>query len=488
MLAHLAQLAEAQWHRDLRRRGCIPPTAGCFRCSATRASPSRSAPSRACSRSSCRPAGAGGDRPLRGARPDRRRGRSAPRPRAFLDRGDRRLAAAGERRRDGRPQTRGRRVRRADLSDQPARQDHRRPASLRIHRRRPRTRGPGRHRVPAPLVVEAARACAPEGVRALVVLSAGFGEDGPDGVARQAELLGICRETGMRLVGPNCLGVLNTAPAVHMNATFAPGRPPAGRIAFASQSGAYGIAALNHAERWGLGLSSFVSMGNKADLSGNDFLRFWEQDAGTDAVLLYLEALGQPAALRPDLPEADRLQAGDRRQERAQRRGAARRVVAYRRSAPGLGGDGRRALRPRGRHPRRDPGRAARRRRAARAPAAAARRPRGDRHQCRRTGDLLRRCRHGGRPAGRAAHGGHPPGARRSPAACGGADEPGRHARRRHERGLPPDDRGRGGRPWRRRDHRDLPPGAAGARRGRGAARHPCRRSPDRRSGPVRPS
>jgi acetate---CoA ligase (ADP-forming) len=148
--------------------------------------------------------------------------------------------------------------------------------------------------LPAPLVMEAARACAPKGVRVLVVLSAGFGEDGPDGVARQAELLGVCRETGMRLVGPNCLGVLNTAPAVRMNATFAPGRPPAGRIAFASQSGAYGIAALNHAERWGLGLSSFVSLGNKADLSGNDFLRFWEQDAGTDAVLLYLEELGNP--------------------------------------------------------------------------------------------------------------------------------------------------------------------------------------------------
>jgi acyl-CoA synthetase (NDP forming) len=98
----------------------------------------------------------------------------------------------------------------------------------------------------------------------------------------------------MRLVGPNCLGVVNTAPAVQLNATFAPGHPPAGRIAFGSQSGAYGIAALDHAERRGLGLSSFVSMGNKADLSGNDFLCFWEQDGGTDAVLLYLESLGNP--------------------------------------------------------------------------------------------------------------------------------------------------------------------------------------------------
>ena len=148
--------------------------------------------------------------------------------------------------------------------------------------------------VAAPAVLDAARACAVAGVRALVVLSAGFGEAGEEGRARQAELMGICREAGMRLVGPNCLGVLNTAPGVHMNATFAPGRPPTGRIAFASQSGAYGIAALELCAQRGLGLSSFVSMGDKADLSGNDFLRYWEQDPDTDAVLLYLESLGNP--------------------------------------------------------------------------------------------------------------------------------------------------------------------------------------------------
>jgi acetyl coenzyme A synthetase (ADP forming)-like protein len=148
--------------------------------------------------------------------------------------------------------------------------------------------------VSAPLVVGMARACARKGVRALVVLSAGFGEAGPEGEARQAALLHVCREAGMRMVGPNCLGVLNTDPAIAMNATFSPGRPTAGRIAFASQSGAYGIAALELASRRHLGLSSFVSMGDKADLSGNDFLRFWEQDPGTDAVLLYLESLGNP--------------------------------------------------------------------------------------------------------------------------------------------------------------------------------------------------
>ena len=148
--------------------------------------------------------------------------------------------------------------------------------------------------VAAPAVLDAARACASAGVPALVVLSAGFGEAGAEGRARQAELLGICRETGMRLVGPNCLGVLNTAREVRMNATFAPSRPPAGRIGFASQSGAYGIVALALCALRGLGLSSFVSMGDKADLSSSDFLRFWEQDPGTDAVLLYLESLGNP--------------------------------------------------------------------------------------------------------------------------------------------------------------------------------------------------
>jgi acetyl coenzyme A synthetase (ADP forming)-like protein len=148
--------------------------------------------------------------------------------------------------------------------------------------------------VAAPSVLDAARACATADVPALVVLSAGFGEAGDEGRARQAQLLGICRETGMRLVGPNCLGVLNTAPRVRMNATFAPGRPPPGRVGFASQSGAYGIAALALCAQRGLGLSSFVSMGDKADLSSNDFLRFWEQDTCTDVVLLYLESLGNP--------------------------------------------------------------------------------------------------------------------------------------------------------------------------------------------------
>ncbi|MEA2154305.1 MAG: hypothetical protein QOE11_445 [Solirubrobacteraceae bacterium] len=148
--------------------------------------------------------------------------------------------------------------------------------------------------VAAPAVLAVARDCAAHGVRALVVLSAGFGEAGAAGRALQDELLSICRAGGMRLVGPNCLGVLNTDSGVRLDATFAPATAPAGPIAFASQSGAYGIAALELAAHRGLGLTSFVSMGDKADLSGNDFLRYWEQDERTSVVLLYLESLGNP--------------------------------------------------------------------------------------------------------------------------------------------------------------------------------------------------
>jgi acetyl coenzyme A synthetase (ADP forming)-like protein len=148
--------------------------------------------------------------------------------------------------------------------------------------------------LPADAVVDVARQCGAAGVRALVVLSAGFGEVGGRGRDRQAELLAVCRASGMRLVGPNCLGVLNTARDVALNASFAPVAPPRGGVAFASQSGAFGIAAVAEAARRGLGLSSFVSTGNKADLSGNDFLRYWEDDEGTDVIGLYLESFGNP--------------------------------------------------------------------------------------------------------------------------------------------------------------------------------------------------
>jgi acyl-CoA synthetase (NDP forming)/RimJ/RimL family protein N-acetyltransferase len=147
---------------------------------------------------------------------------------------------------------------------------------------------------PAAAVAGAARDCVAKGVRAVVVISAGFAEAGPAGEVRQRELLEICRAGGMRLVGPNCLGVLNTDPAVALNATFAPAQPPAGRVGFLSQSGALGIAVIEAAAGLGIGLSSFASIGDKADLSGNDFLSYWERDEQTDVVLLYLESFGNP--------------------------------------------------------------------------------------------------------------------------------------------------------------------------------------------------
>ena len=148
--------------------------------------------------------------------------------------------------------------------------------------------------VPAEAVVAAARECAAAGVRALLVISSGFAETGTAGAARQRELLEVCRGAGVRVVGPNCLGALNTAPEVRLNATFvAPAVVPGG-VGFMSQSGGLGIAIIDAASRLGIGLSSFVSVGNKCDLSGNDFLQYWGQDGGTQLVLLYLESFGNP--------------------------------------------------------------------------------------------------------------------------------------------------------------------------------------------------
>ena len=148
--------------------------------------------------------------------------------------------------------------------------------------------------VPAEHVVETATACGEKGVKALVVISAGFKETGEEGQKRERALLEVVRSYDMRLVGPNCLGILNTDPAVSLNATFAPVAPPAGRVAFSSQSGALGLAILDFARRLNIGISQFVSVGNKADVSGNDLIEFWEQDPGTDMILLYLESFGNP--------------------------------------------------------------------------------------------------------------------------------------------------------------------------------------------------
>ncbi|MFY1670822.1 GNAT family N-acetyltransferase [Plantactinospora sp. WMMB334] len=148
--------------------------------------------------------------------------------------------------------------------------------------------------VPAPAVVDTVRDAAAAGARSAVVLTSGLGEGGAAGRSAQRELVEVARAHGIRLVGPNCIGVVNTDPEVRLAAAFAPVLPPAGGLGVASQSGAVGIALLEHAERAGCGLSSFVSLGNKADVSGNDLIAYWYDDPATRAVALYLESFGNP--------------------------------------------------------------------------------------------------------------------------------------------------------------------------------------------------
>jgi acetyl coenzyme A synthetase (ADP forming)-like protein len=146
--------------------------------------------------------------------------------------------------------------------------------------------------LPAVAVLEAAEQALRAGVRALVVISAGFAEIGSEGAERQERLLALVRSHGARLVGPNCLGIAVAGPS--LNATFAARSAPAGRIGFSSQSGALGVALLEAAAARGLGLSAFVSIGNKADVSTNDLLEWWEDDDQTSLVLMYVESFGNP--------------------------------------------------------------------------------------------------------------------------------------------------------------------------------------------------
>jgi acetyl coenzyme A synthetase (ADP forming)-like protein len=153
--------------------------------------------------------------------------------------------------------------------------------------------------VPPAAVASVVDDCAARGVRALVVITAGFAEAGAEGAELQRKLVEKVRGYGMRMIGPNCLGLLNTDPAVRLNASFAPVVPPPGRVAMSSQSGALGLAILAAARRFHLGFSSFVSVGNKADVSGNDLIQFWEEDANTAVILLYLESFGNPRRFAP---------------------------------------------------------------------------------------------------------------------------------------------------------------------------------------------
>ncbi|NDZ77999.1 GNAT family N-acetyltransferase [Streptomyces sp. SID10853] len=148
--------------------------------------------------------------------------------------------------------------------------------------------------VPAAQVSDVVDDCGASGVQGLVVISAGYAESGPEGLLRQRQLLRRARSYGMRVIGPNAFGLINTAEAVRLNASLAPESPARGRIGLFTQSGAIGIALLSALHRRGAGLSSFISAGNRADLSGNDFLQYWHDDPDTDVALLYLESIGNP--------------------------------------------------------------------------------------------------------------------------------------------------------------------------------------------------
>ncbi|WP_405554832.1 GNAT family N-acetyltransferase [Streptomyces canus] len=154
--------------------------------------------------------------------------------------------------------------------------------------------------VPAEHVPEVVAECGAHGVQGLVVLSAGYAESGPEGRERQRELVRHARAYGMRIIGPNAFGIINTSPDVRLNASLAPETPRPGRIGLFAQSGAIGIALLSRLHRRGAGVtgetgvSTFVSSGNRADVSGNDVLQYWYDDPDTDVVLMYLESIGNP--------------------------------------------------------------------------------------------------------------------------------------------------------------------------------------------------
>ncbi|MEU3850420.1 GNAT family N-acetyltransferase [Streptomyces sp. NPDC029554] len=154
--------------------------------------------------------------------------------------------------------------------------------------------------VPAEHVPEVVAECGEHGVQGLVVVSAGYAESGPEGRERQRALVRQARTYGMRIIGPNAFGIINTSPRVRLNASLAPEVPRPGRIGLFAQSGAIGIALLSRLHRRGggvtgvTGVSTFVSSGNRADVSGNDVLQYWYEDPDTDVVLMYLESIGNP--------------------------------------------------------------------------------------------------------------------------------------------------------------------------------------------------
>ena len=187
--------------------------------------------------------------------------------------------------------------------------------------------------VPAAAVPAVAEECGRAGVRALVVVTAGLDH------TQAHALLTACRTYGMRLVGPNCLGVSNTDPELNLDATFAAEHPRPGTAGVAVQSGGVGIALLDGLSRLGIGVSSFASLGDKYDVSGNDMLQWWESDGRTDLALLHLESFGNPRAFSRTARRVTRRMPGADRGCRAHRRGPQGRRLAHRG----------------GRHPHRDP-------------------------------------------------------------------------------------------------------------------------------------
>ncbi len=160
--------------------------------------------------------------------------------------------------------------------------------------------------VPAKYAEQAVDDCIEAGVSSLLVITAGFAEVGEEGRAVEQRILQKVRSAGIRMVGPNCMGMINTDPAVRLNVTFTPIWPPEGNIGIASQSGALGLTILDHMKQLNLGISTFVSVGNKADVSSNDLLEYWADDPNTDVVLLYLESFGNPRKFARIAPEVVR--------------------------------------------------------------------------------------------------------------------------------------------------------------------------------------
>ena len=283
------------------------------------------------------------------SRPHRRRRVAAPVLRGAVGCRARRLVASRDDRRRALPQHPRRRLRRGRLPSQPqAASRSRACADTARSSELPDPVDLAVVCVPAAAVLESVSSALEHGIRAVCVISAGFAEVGSEGEERQRDLLALVRAHGARLLGPNCLGI--SSAAVRLNATFASRSAPPGNIGFSSQSGALGLALLEACESRGLGLSAFVSIGNKADVSSNDLLEWWEDDPATEVVLLYLESFGNPRRFGTTRSPRSANEAHSRGQERNDRCRRACRKLTHR-GAGRLGGRGRRALPSGGSHP-----------------------------------------------------------------------------------------------------------------------------------------